>query len=211
MRKLREAYKNAIYHVYNQGINRENILIDVEDNEYFVWLLFEVSKKFPLHIFCFTTMLNHYHCLLQTLEPDISKVMWHVGYHLTRFINRKYRRIGPLCRNRFQGQLVLRHEYFRNVVSYIHNNPLEAGIITDIYESHPRIITSFHDLAGITAKYPWLAKRELFKILMVDPDSENLEGVLWKPIDQEAFHDFTVIETHYQKIKSRTVVKRICK
>jgi REP element-mobilizing transposase RayT len=205
MRMPRIKYANAIYHIYNQGVNRSDIFMDSEDNNFWLTLLQSTIKKYNTNVFCFVTMQNHYHCLLQTSEPNISDVMWYIGYFYVLFINKKYNRVGPLCRNRFQSQLVEDSNYFRNIVCYIHNNPMEAGLISDVYEYRRDILTSFHHLAGRNNNYYWLAKKQLFEYLDTSPSTKDFKHLLWKPISEDLFKEMTKIELSNQKINKQRI------
>ncbi|HCC25229.1 MAG: hypothetical protein A2268_03695 [Candidatus Raymondbacteria bacterium RifOxyA12_full_50_37] len=203
MRMPRIKYPNAIYHIYNQGVNRGTVLFDNEDNEYFLWLLNSLRKEYHVKVFCFVTMINHYHCLLRTIEPNISDVMQRLGYYFVKFINNKYRRVGPLFRNRFQSQLVESEDYLRNVIAYIHNNPLVAGLISEIHDRNEAVFTSFHDLVGLTADFPWIDKQDLGALLQLPVESEQFRQLLWRPIAKESFYDITMIERINQRIRQR--------
>jgi len=198
MRKPRINHPNSFYHIYNQGVNREIIFKDKEDIEYWVELLHEVSRKLNTHVYCFVTMQNHFHCLVETEEPNISQVLWHIGYYFARYINKKYGRVGHLFRNRCQSQIICNLEYLRIVVWYIHNNPIASGLIKHMTELHPMVYTSYHDLVGITNKYLWLAKSRLLKKLDILNPKKNHQ--LWDSIKRQDFADFTKIEVAYQKI-----------
>jgi REP element-mobilizing transposase RayT len=200
MRPLRIAYANAIYHVYNQGVNKTPMFLSDRDSQFLIWLLAVAGNRYEVNIFCFATMQNHFHLLIQTKNPNISEVMWDIGYKYARYFNMKYNRVGHLFRNRFKSQLVVSDSYFRNVVSYIHNNPLEANLIKSIYEESSMVLTSFHDLMGITNDYPWLARKELFDYLGVNPNSPEVRDLLWKSIDREEFNKFTMDEKALEKM-----------
>lgn len=200
MRHPRIKYPHAIYHLYNQGVNRSDIFFDPEDNEAWLSLIYGTIRKFSTSIFCFVTMQNHYHCLMETTHPNISEVMQYVGFMFAKHINKKHGRVGYLFRNRYQGQLVENLSYLRTVIAYIHNNPLEAGMISDIEEEHPMVLTSYHDLAGNTNHYPWLARSRLFDFFQVSPWEKNAISNLWQPIDLETFKELTKIEKSVQKV-----------
>ena len=50
------------------------------------------------------------------------------------WFNRKYRRHGQLFQNRYKSILCQQEPYLRELVRYIHLNPLRAGLVTDMNE-----------------------------------------------------------------------------
>ena len=75
MRKKREWYKGAIYHVMNRGINHMDLYCDESDYEYFLVLLKSVKKQHPYELHAYCLMTNHYHMLLETKDEEIWKIM----------------------------------------------------------------------------------------------------------------------------------------
>jgi REP element-mobilizing transposase RayT len=191
---------NAIYHIYNQGVNKETLFRDEQDHRMWLGLLEEITHKLNCHVYCFVTMRNHYHCLIETIEANVSKVLWHLGYYFAKYLNKKYSRVGHLYRNRCQSQLVVDLKYFQTTVWYIHHNPVAAGLIKDVRNIHPFVFTSYHDLAGLTNRYSWLSKELLFqKLEMALPDTTN-EVVIWNPVHKEDYMELTKIENISQKM-----------
>ena len=199
MRLPRIKRPGAIYHIYNQGVNRADIFLDQEDPEFWLSLLRGTIHKFKTNVFCFVTMKNHFHCILQTTEPNISDVMWYVGFFFALYMNKKYKRVGPLCRNRFQSQLIENIPYLRNAVCYIHNNPVEAGYIKNVCEKDPCILTSFHCLSGRADEYAWLSKEKLRDLLQI-PGEKDFQQLIWQPIGRAVFKELTKIENISQKV-----------
>jgi REP element-mobilizing transposase RayT len=194
MRKPRICFPNAIYHIYSQGVNKSVIYSDEEDNLYWVKLLKQSKDRFQIKIFCFITMRNHYHCLVQTPGANISKVMRFIGWRFSHHMKRKYGRVGPLFRSRFQGQLVQSDQYLRAVVRYIHNNPVAAGLAPSVCEAVPGICTSYFHLVGSESAYPWLDKEGLLSLLKNPDKTEGSMQLFDGPIGKEEFSILTKIE-----------------
>lgn len=75
-------------------------------------------------------MTNHVHLLLQVGEKaSISQIMQSITICHTRHYHFKYKRSGHLWQGRFRSPIVSDDEYLRNVMVYIEQNPVRAGMV----------------------------------------------------------------------------------
>ncbi|WP_096894603.1 transposase [Candidatus Scalindua japonica] len=86
-RQLRIEYEGAFYHVLSRGNERKEIFRDDKDRSLFTEILGEMSARFSVDIFAYVLMGNHYHLLLRTNRPNISKSMQWLGVAYTRRFN----------------------------------------------------------------------------------------------------------------------------
>ena len=128
-RGLRLTYKNAIYHVFNRGINKQKIFLCQEDYLFFLRLLLKLKKKFDHSVFALCIMPSHFHLLIKTHKVSISKVMASLMTSYSMYFNNKYQRVGPLFQNRFKSILVENDSYFFQLSQYIYLNPVRAGLV----------------------------------------------------------------------------------
>ena len=77
-------------------------------------------------------MTNHIHLLLKTGLSSIATVMRRLltGYAVT--FNRRHRRYGHLFQNRYKSFLCEEEAYLKELVRYIHLNPLRAKVVKDL-------------------------------------------------------------------------------
>ncbi len=68
--------------------------------------------------------------------------------------NRKYRRHGPLLQNRFKSVICQEDAYLKELVRYIHLNPLRVKIVKDIQQLNQYPYSGHSALMG-KAKYEW--------------------------------------------------------
>jgi hypothetical protein len=74
-------------------------------------------------------MDNHYHLVVQTVEPTLSRGMRQLnGVYGQRF-NRRHNRIGHLFQGRFKASLIERGSYLMEVIRYTLLNPVRAGAV----------------------------------------------------------------------------------
>ena len=77
-------------------------------------------------------MQNSGHMLLRAGRVPIATVMRRVLTGHAVYFNRKYNRHGQLFQNRYKSILCQEDVYLKELVRYIHLNPLRAGIVKDV-------------------------------------------------------------------------------
>lgn len=131
-RPLRIEYPGAWYHVMNRGLRRFRIYTKKEDYQLFLNALSESCSLFNVSISSYCLMPNHYHILVCTPEGNLSRFMRHLNGVYTQRHNRKHKIDGPLFRGRYKSILVQDDEYLKQVVRYIHLNPIEAKVANSL-------------------------------------------------------------------------------
>jgi len=128
-RTRRLEMPGAYYHIMNRGLAKQTIVFDHADFDYFTKGLKEISELYDVEIFAYCLMSNHYHLLIRTRIPNLSRAMRHFGHTFTQRVNLRVKRDGPLFRGRFKSLLVCDDSYLLQLVRYIHRNPVKAGIV----------------------------------------------------------------------------------
>ena len=127
-RQWRIEFKGAYYHILSRGNERRDIFLDHDDRVLFLETLGNMSDRFEIEVYAYVLMGNHYHLLLKTNKPNISKSMQWFGTTYTRKYNIRHKRNGHLFQGRFKNFLIENDEYLIRLSCYIHRNPLRAGI-----------------------------------------------------------------------------------
>ena len=99
-RALRIERAGAWYHVTARGNERRAIYRDQRDRRHFCELLGETVVRFRLVLHAYALMENHFHLLVQTLEPNLGAAM--------RWLNVSYRKPAGSMSNRVCGRAWLR-------------------------------------------------------------------------------------------------------
>jgi putative transposase len=146
-RPWRIQYPGAFYHVMNRGINHCRIFSNAEgDRQLFLTTLADAVQFWKIKIHAYSLMDNHYHLLIETPLPNLSRAMKHIDGVYTQRFNHQAGRDGPLFRGRFKSNLVQKESYFLELVRYIHLNGVKAGQYPsakdDPYCSHPTYLNS---------------------------------------------------------------------
>jgi hypothetical protein len=76
-------------------------------------------------------MGNHYHLVIETGTTQLWRTMLRFQAVVAKGFNRRHRYLGRLWQSRYRARIIDTTEYFRQVVSYVHLNPVAAGIVDD--------------------------------------------------------------------------------
>ena len=131
-RQARRKSISGVYHVMLRGANRQEIFHDDEDRMKFLAILkkYKGIARFSLYAWCL--MDNHVHLLLKEGGEGLSTTMKRIGVSYATFYNWKYGTTGHLFQDRFKSENVETRNYFLTVVRYIHQNPVKAGICSQV-------------------------------------------------------------------------------
>jgi len=148
---------DAVYHVYNRGVNKADIFLDKQDYAVFLSflkyaLLSDESKKEieavepdflseaqrfnlrregladRLDLLSYCLMPNHFHLLIYQYDPEaITKLMRSIATGYVIYFNKRYQRIGSLFQGVYKASRVNSDSYWQHISRYIHLNPLDIG------------------------------------------------------------------------------------
>ncbi len=155
-RRARLDAEGTLHHVIIRGIEKRRIFDDDTDRERFLARMGQLALRTNTTLYAWSLMPNHAHILLRSGLSGMSTFMRRLltGYALT--YNRRHQRYGHLFHNRYKSIVCDEDSYFRELVRYIHLNPLRAGLVTGT-KGLDRYPWSGHAaLMGIIEK-PWYA------------------------------------------------------
>ncbi|MGL4631335.1 MAG: transposase [Leadbetterella sp.] len=139
---------NTLYHIYNQGNNKEIIFKNSEDYLLFLSKIKTLIKP-KAEILSYCLMPNHFHFLVLTTEKSIETIkigslnlsLLSNGIRLllseyAQEFNKKYKRTGSLFRQKTKIKIVDNGDskYPKQVFYYILRNPLEAKLVSHLSE-----------------------------------------------------------------------------
>lgn len=144
-RTARKQSRTGIYHIMLRGINQQTIFEDETDKHQFLRTLKRYKELCHFKIYSYCIMDNHVHLLLEEGEESVSHSMKRISSSYVYWYNLKYDRHGHLFQGRFNSECVNDMEYFLTVVRYIHQNPLKAAVVGNVWDSK---WTSIHAYLG---------------------------------------------------------------
>lgn len=160
-RPLRIQYAGALYHAFARGNNRAEIFLNDIDREAFVGNLGRVCVRFQWRVWAWCLMNNHYHLLIETLEPTLCDGMREVNGVYAQQFNRRHERVGHVFQGRYKATLVEKQTYLLELLRYIVLNPVRAKLTPTVdkwaWSSHRSIL-------GSAYAPPWLAERDTLRL-----------------------------------------------
>ena len=128
-RKARLDAPGTLHHVIIRGIERRPIVDDDKDRDNFVSRLGDLAAETETGIFAWTLMTNHAHILIKSGSLGLPNFMRSLltGHAIT--YNLRHRRHGHLFQNRYKSIVCEVDPYFKELVRYIHLNPIRANMV----------------------------------------------------------------------------------
>ena len=130
-RPYRLQAENCLYHITSRGNNRKKIYINKYDYEKFIEYLLKSKERFKFFVYAYCLMPNHYHLLLETIQPNLSKIMQYLNTSYAAHYNKKRNKSGHLFQGRYKSIVVDKDNYFLELTRYIHLNPMRAKIVLE--------------------------------------------------------------------------------
>ncbi len=131
-RQARIDAPGAVHHIIARGIERAEIFRDDQDRNAFLKKLGELIVETKTQCFAWALIPNHFHLLLKTGNVPIATVMRRLMTSYAIGHNRRHHRSGHLFQNRYKSILCQEDAYLKELVRYIHLNPLRAGLVRDM-------------------------------------------------------------------------------
>ena len=133
-RQARIDAPGALHHIIIRGIERKKIFTDDSDRNDFLERIGSILPECKTGCYAWALIPNHAHLLLRTGIVPIATIMRRLltGYALK--YNHRHRRHGRLFQNRYKSILCREDAYLRELVRYVHLNPLRAGLVKDLEE-----------------------------------------------------------------------------
>lgn len=131
-RKPRLHVPGGIYHVILRGNARQPIFFDVEDRRRWEALIDQGTARYGHRIHAYCWMSNHVHIAVECGDDPLGNFVQYVASRYARCTNQKLKRSGHLFERRHRAILVDAETYLLQLVRYIHNNPVRAGLVAEL-------------------------------------------------------------------------------
>ena len=166
----------VLHHIIGRGIERRGIFLDDADRHNFIDRLGRLAASGAFRVAAWALLDNHFHllCTTGTLPLSVSMHRLLTGYAVG--FNKRHRRQGYLFQNRFKSIVCQEERYFKELVRYIHLNPLRAGQVWDLQDLDQHPFAGHSALVG-TVTRPW-------------QDVERVLGGFGPATPREAYREF---------------------
>ncbi len=174
-RLARKKASTGIYHVMLRGADRRILFSDDEDNQRFLDTVIKVKPISGFRLYAYCLMGNHVHLLMEEGAEPIGQTFKRIGDAYVHYYNWKYELQGHLFQDRFRSECVETDAYFLDVLRYICQNPVKAGLC-DAPRAYPWLGCS-----GITVDKTFLDS--IGHLTAMGP--EALEAYIMTPCERE--------------------------
>ena len=116
------------YHVGVRGVRKTPLFHDDPDRHEILGRLGEVVVRYGWQCLAYCLMTNHFHLVVKTVEPTISRGMQWLNSRYCEYFNGRYGIEGHAIERRFWSKVVACEEQLLTVIPYVLLNPVRAGI-----------------------------------------------------------------------------------
>jgi len=90
----------------SRGDDRKKIYQISGDYNKFMDYIVKAKERFQFSLYAYCLMANHFHLLLETMLPNISRIMHYINGSYTTYYNIRHRRTGHLFQGGFKSIVV---------------------------------------------------------------------------------------------------------
>ena len=210
---LKEYQLGGYYHIYNRGVDKQDIFRgDLDYKTFLSYLktylspeevnlqgesLQAPSRKLKnyfgeITLLCYCLMPNHFHLLVkQRSDHGIDHFMRSLSTKYVRYFNSHYHRLGPLFQGPYKAVRVTNENQFIYLSKYIHRNPV--SLVT--YKESPRRLEEYKysSYANYLLKFnqPWVESKEILSLFSRSVPSLTYQSF----IEQTTFDDGQIVLT----------------
>jgi REP element-mobilizing transposase RayT len=130
-RKPRVFIEGALYHIYNRSSHEVSVFEEAGVGDRFAEILADELKGDGHTVYAWVVMGNHYHVVLRRSAVTLARTFGKIQSSFGRFRNRLVGLMGPTWQSRYKAKLVLNEDYLLQLISYVHLNPVVAGMVDD--------------------------------------------------------------------------------
>jgi len=152
-RPLRLEFPCALFHLTARGNAQQAIFLDDGDRQHFLRLLGREVQQQQWRCYLYCLMGNHYHLLIETPEPNLSRGLKRLHGTYTQWFNRRHQRVGHLLQGRFKSLLVEKERDLLELCRDVVLNPVRAGMVREVGEWN---WSSDRATAGLQEAPDWL-------------------------------------------------------
>jgi len=145
-RRPRLDAPGAVHHVWMRGVDRRDLFRDDADRRVFFARLSTVLPEERVACFAWVLMTNHVHLVLRTGRRPLARAMHRTLTAYAGHFNARYGHEGHVFDRRFGSRRVDDDGDLRNLIRYVHRNPVSAGLVRSI---------------AALARWPWSGHRAL--------------------------------------------------
>ena len=133
-RRARESSPTDFYHIMIRGINKEKIFEKKRHKEFMLDILQQSIEELEVEIGAYCIMTNHMHLIIKGDLFEITQLMKKINIRFAMRYNKNLDRVGHVFQDRYRSENIYNDNHLLQAISYVHNNPVKAGISKEIQE-----------------------------------------------------------------------------
>jgi putative transposase len=167
------------FHIYNRGVNSENIFKTEENYYHFLNKYFHYCSD-VFETLAYVLLKNHFHMLIHVKENifvpkqngqgfiqlTASKQLSHFFNSYAQSINKASQRTGQLFESSFERKLVDNDNYITSLIYYCHYNPQRHGFVKDFkdwqHSSYHSILKNDNTFLASQKVLDWFGGKDNF-------------------------------------------------
>lgn len=176
-------FPDTYYHIYNRGINKENLFKEKSNYHHFLKLYSKYISPIA-YTYAYCLLRNHFHLLIKTKNDEtlrsikhfkkdyaseqiISMQFSHLFNSYAQAINKRFSRTGGLFETPFRRVEINEEFYLIHLIRYIHLNPQKHLFSADFskypYSSYQNLLKGKSLLLDTETVMKWFGTKEAFK------------------------------------------------
>ena len=137
----------GIHHIISRTIRREYLIKGPHERLYYLRQLAQATKQTDAQVLAWCLMSNHVHLVVRAGRDPLSRLMKPVHTGFGGWLSSRLGRGGgPVFADRYKSILVDEEAYLLQLVRYVHNNPIRAGVVANPEDS---VWTSHREYLGL--------------------------------------------------------------
>jgi REP element-mobilizing transposase RayT len=159
----------GLFHVISRFHDRR-FYLDIEGaREKYLELLGKALDAHDSRLVAYCLMSSHVHLVVQLGNDRLGKLTKRIHAPFGNWVNARRKGLGTVLADRPKSVLVHTETYGMELIRYVHNNPVRAGLVERASESG---WSSQRAYLGLEACPPWLATEAVF-----GPDEKEHESI----------------------------------
>lgn len=159
------------FHVISRCLNREHLIDDDADRQHYLSLVGATLRRCDAGVLAWALMSTHVHLVVRAGDEPLERLMKPVNTGYAGWKNRRSGRLGPVFAGRFRSVLVEEDAYLLELVRYVHNNPVRAGMARSAADCD---WTSHRAYLGFSSVPDWLPTADVLGLFGNDPQRARL-------------------------------------
>ena len=137
-RPPRKEFAGALYHITSRGNGRARIFFEDQDGRRFLSQLRDGLEQYEVILYAYALMPNHYHLLVRTRRPNLSRFMQRLNTSYALYSRYKHKKPGHRLEGRYKAKLVQGDDYLLTLTRYLHLNPVKVRTLQGMDEEAKR-------------------------------------------------------------------------